>query len=70
MRACLARAGTAPMLLIGDAPYYGRFDFSAAPTAHWLLPGPIDRARLLARSVEAFPVVGTVASAWHRRKAA
>jgi len=70
MRACLARAGTAPMLLIGDAPYYARFDFSAARTAHWLLPGPVDRARLLARSVDAIPAVGTVAPAWQRRKAA
>lgn len=42
-------AGAPPVLLIGDAPFYGRFGFSAAATAGWVLPGPVDRARLLLR---------------------
>ncbi len=39
-----------PQMLIGDAPYYGRFGFSAEHTGKWALPGPWDPARLLARS--------------------
>lgn len=41
--------GGAALMLIGDAPYYGRFGFSAAQTGQWRAPGPIDPARLLAR---------------------
>lgn len=47
--AALDSASSAPVLLIGDAPYYGRFGFTAAATHHWELPGPVDRARLLLR---------------------
>lgn len=39
-----------PMMLIGDAEYYGRFfGFRAEATAGWQLPGPVDRDRLLVR---------------------
>lgn len=39
-----------PQVMIGDAPYYGRFfGFTAAHTGGWTLPGPHDSARLLAR---------------------
>jgi predicted N-acetyltransferase YhbS len=37
-------------MLIGDAPWYGRFGFSADATAQWVLPGPVDRDRLLLRA--------------------
>ena len=37
-------------VLIGDAPYYAPFGFSAAQTQRWQVPGPVDRARLLARA--------------------
>jgi hypothetical protein len=37
------------VLLIGDAPYYGRFGFKAAATRQWELPGPVDHDRLLLR---------------------
>jgi len=38
------------LMLIGDPEYYGRFfGFSAAATADWRLPGPVERHRLLAR---------------------
>lgn len=51
--ASLARgdaAGSAPMMLIGDASYYERFfGFTAKHTGGWILPGPVDRDRLLAR---------------------
>ena len=38
------------LMLIGDPDYYGRFfGFSAARTASWNAPGPVERHRLLAR---------------------
>ncbi len=40
----------APILLIGDPGYYGRFGFSAAATGSWQLPGPVERHRLLLRN--------------------
>jgi predicted N-acetyltransferase YhbS len=42
------RRGAAAVLLVGDAPYYGRFGFSAEKTGALWLPGPYDRERLLA----------------------
>lgn len=36
--------------LIGDAPYYARWGFSAEGTAEWTMPGPVDRQRLLLRA--------------------
>lgn len=38
-----------PVMLIGDAPYYARWGFSAQHTGEWVLPGPVDRERLLLR---------------------
>lgn len=45
--------GHAAILLVGDAPYYARFGFSAACTAGLELPGPVDRARFLGLELEA-----------------
>jgi predicted N-acetyltransferase YhbS len=42
------RCGHAAVLLVGDAPYYGRFGFSSEATGALGLPGPYERARLLA----------------------
>lgn len=40
-----------PQVMVGDPEYYGRFfDFSAAPTGGWRLPGPWDPERLLVRA--------------------
>ncbi len=40
-----------PQVMIGDPEYYGRFwGFTNEFTAGWDLPGPFERARLLARS--------------------
>ena len=36
-------------VLIGDAPYYARFGFTAEPTAGWRCPGPWEPERLLVR---------------------
>ena len=44
-----ARArGHDAVILLGDAPYYARFGFSAEKTAELSLPGPFERDRLLA----------------------
>ena len=44
-----ARArGHGAVILLGDAPYYARFGFSAEKTAALALPGPFERDRLLA----------------------
>lgn len=51
MREALARAkslGHGAVLLVGDAPYYARFGFSAGRTGALTLPGPYERARFLA----------------------
>jgi predicted N-acetyltransferase YhbS len=52
MEALMAAAGDAPMMMIGDPEYYGRFfGFSSDVTGNWALPGPFERHRLLARNV-------------------
>ena len=45
------RRGHAAVLLVGDAPYYGRFGFSAEKSAALWLPGPFVRERLLAHVI-------------------
>ncbi|HLH95356.1 MAG TPA: N-acetyltransferase [Xanthobacteraceae bacterium] len=54
MRHALAEAearGHGAVLLVGDAPYYRRFGFSAERTAALRLPGPYARERFLAREL-------------------
>jgi predicted N-acetyltransferase YhbS len=41
-------AGIKLVLLVGDEPYYGRFDFRPIPPGQLTLPGPVDPRRLLA----------------------
>ena len=56
MRRALSAAaaeGHAAVLLVGDAPYYARFGFSAEKTADLWLPGPYERDRLLACELRA-----------------
>ena len=38
-------------VLVGDADYYGRWGFKAAPTQGWRVDGHVERHRLLARSL-------------------
>lgn len=60
-----------PVLLIGDDPFYGRFGFAAAATQRWVMPGPVDRARLLLRwSGAPLPAVGCVEGKDGLRRAA
>lgn len=46
------RLGHRVILLVGDAPYYGRFGFSAEKTAGLAMPGPYERHRFLALELE------------------
>jgi predicted N-acetyltransferase YhbS len=39
--------GHESVLLVGDAPYYGRFGFDVSLTRSLHLPGPVERARFL-----------------------
>ncbi|PIT00734.1 GCN5 family acetyltransferase [Bradyrhizobium nitroreducens] len=49
-----ARArGHGAVILLGDAPYYARFGFSAEKTGTLTLPGPFERDRLLAVEFQA-----------------
>jgi predicted N-acetyltransferase YhbS len=55
MREALSRArglGHRAVLLVGDAPYYERFGFSAEAAEGLWLPGPYDRSRFLALELE------------------
>ena len=45
--AAARRRGHRAVLLVGDAPFYGRFGFSAEKTGALWLPGPYERDRLL-----------------------
>ncbi len=46
------RLGHRAILLVGDAPYYGRFGFSAEKTAKLAMPGPYERHRFLALELQ------------------
>jgi predicted N-acetyltransferase YhbS len=68
-----ARLGHRAILLVGDAPYYGRFGFSATKTGQLSMPGPYERHRLLA--LELVPGAldgahGTLKAAGRKLKAA
>jgi predicted N-acetyltransferase YhbS len=52
--------GHRAVILLGDAPYYARFGFSAANTGELSLPGPFERDRLL--GLELFE--GALDGAW------
>jgi predicted N-acetyltransferase YhbS len=45
------KLGHRAIVLVGDAPYYERFGFSAAKTGALWMPGPFERHRLLAREL-------------------
>ena len=42
------KRGHGAVVLVGDAPYYSRFGFTAAKTGALWMPGPFERHRLLA----------------------
>jgi predicted N-acetyltransferase YhbS len=61
MRRAIAEAsfrGHCAILLVGDAPFYGRFGFSAELTRGLDMPGPVDPARFLALELRAGSLEG------------
>ncbi|MDO9561227.1 MAG: N-acetyltransferase [Bradyrhizobium sp.] len=52
--------GHGAVILLGDAPYYARFGFSALMTGELSLPGPFERDRLLGLELRA----GALDGAW------
>jgi len=61
VRRAIARArlaGHRAILLVGDAPYYGRFGFTAAPTGELWMPGRFERDRLLALELKSGALTG------------
>ncbi|WP_309085149.1 N-acetyltransferase [Chelativorans sp.] len=48
-----ARLGHTAILLVGDAPYYTRFGFSAERTDRLAMPGPYEKERFLALELSA-----------------
>ena len=55
-------AGEACVLLVGDAPYFGRFGFDAALAKDVRLPGPVDQRRVLAKAFKPVALNGDVAA--------
>jgi predicted N-acetyltransferase YhbS len=53
-----AALGHRAVLLVGDALYYERFGFSAAPVAGLFLPGPHERDRFLGLELEPGALLG------------
>jgi predicted N-acetyltransferase YhbS len=61
MRRAIARArlaGHRVILLVGDAPYYGRFGFTAEKTGELWMPGRFERDRLLALELKSDALAG------------
>jgi predicted N-acetyltransferase YhbS len=46
-------AGHGLVILVGDEPYYRRFEFKRVPSGRLTMPGPVDAARLLYRELVA-----------------
>ncbi|CAN1550968.1 COG3153 Predicted acetyltransferase [Caulobacteraceae bacterium] len=46
-----AGAGWRAVLLVGDAPYFGRVGFDAAPAKAVRMPGPVDQRRVLLKAL-------------------
>lgn len=64
VQACIDHArtiGAASILLVGDAPYFGRFGFARIGGVN--MPGPVDPARLLWLPIAVETVAGSVSSA-------
>lgn len=46
-----AGAGWRAVLLVGDAPYFGRVGFEAGPAKDVRMPGPVDQRRVLLKAL-------------------
>jgi predicted N-acetyltransferase YhbS len=68
--------GHGAVILLGDAPYYARFGFSAAKTGELTLPGPFERERLLGLELrdgaldETWGMIAPAGAGWPKSKAA
>ena len=49
--AAAREAGHRLILLVGDAPYFERVGFSAAPAKGVVMPGPVDQRRVLLKAL-------------------
>jgi predicted N-acetyltransferase YhbS len=49
--AAAAKAGWRAVLLVGDAPYFGRIGFASGPAAQATMPGPADQRRVLVKAL-------------------
>jgi predicted N-acetyltransferase YhbS len=58
--AAAERRGHGAVVLLGDAPYYARFGFSASSTGALTLPGPYESDRLLALELREGALAGAV----------
>jgi predicted N-acetyltransferase YhbS len=56
--AAARKLGHRAVLLVGDAPYYGRFGFSADKTGALWMPGPCEPTRLLALELQSGALAG------------
>ncbi len=52
------RLGHGAILLVGDAPYYARFGFSAEKTVRMAMPGPFEPQRFLALELKQYALTG------------
>lgn len=60
----------APLMMIGDPEYYGRFwGFTADSTVAWRAPGPVEQRRLLARDVQSAAPLTTISGLLGPRRA-
>jgi predicted N-acetyltransferase YhbS len=60
------------ILLVGDAPYYARFGFSAEKTGDMSMPGPFEKARFLALELKEGALdgaAGTLAASGRKMRA-
>ena len=56
--------GHGAVILLGDAPYYARFGFSALKTGELSLPGPFERDRLLGLELREGALTARSTGAW------
>ena len=60
MQVALSRASLAghkAVILVGDPEYYQRFGFAASPVSGLVMPGPVERRRLLGLELAPAPLV-------------
>ncbi|ATQ41770.1 GNAT family N-acetyltransferase [Caulobacter mirabilis] len=59
-----ARVGWRAVLLVGDAPYFGRVGFEAEPARGVVMPGPVDQRRVLLKPLRDGGADGLAGPVW------